>query len=90
MGPPTYLQNFNPELLLSKGNTGIKSGAETEGKAVQKLSTWGSIPHADIKPRYYCGCQEVLADRSLMQLFPERLCLILNNKDTDAPSQPSN
>jgi hypothetical protein len=29
MGPNTYLKNFNPELLLSKGNTGIKSGAET-------------------------------------------------------------
>jgi hypothetical protein len=30
MGPPIRLQNFNPEFLLSKGNTGTKSGAETE------------------------------------------------------------
>jgi len=34
MGPHTLLKNFNPELLLSKGNTGTKSGAETEGKAI--------------------------------------------------------
>ena len=33
MGPPIHLQNFNPELLLSKGNAGTKTeGAETEGK----------------------------------------------------------
>ena len=31
MGPPTLLKNYNPELLLSKGNTGAKSGAEIEG-----------------------------------------------------------
>jgi len=30
-------QNFNPELLLSKGNSGTKSRAETEGKAMQRL-----------------------------------------------------
>ena len=36
-GSPTHLQNFNPELLLSKWNTGTKSGAETEGKAIQRL-----------------------------------------------------
>jgi hypothetical protein len=35
---PTHLQNFNPELLLSKGNTGTKSRAETEGMAIQRLS----------------------------------------------------
>jgi hypothetical protein len=45
-----HLQNFNGELLLSKGNTGTKSGAETEGKAIQRLRpTWESIPHADTK-----------------------------------------
>jgi hypothetical protein len=44
MGPPTYLKNFNPELLLSKGNTGTKSGAETEGKAIQRM------PHLGLHP----------------------------------------
>jgi hypothetical protein len=27
---------------------------------------WGSIPHTNTKPRHYCQCQEVLADRSLI------------------------
>jgi hypothetical protein len=29
-------------------------------------TTWGTIPHADTKPKHYCGCQEALADRSLI------------------------
>ena len=45
---------------------------------------WGSIPHADIKPRHYCRYQEVLADRSLIQLSPERLCQILTKTDVEA------
>jgi hypothetical protein len=28
--------------------------------------TWGSIPYTVTKPRCYCGCQQVLADRSLI------------------------
>jgi hypothetical protein len=28
--------------------------------------TWGSIPYTVTKPRHYCGCQQVLADRSLI------------------------
>ena len=40
-------QNFHPELLLSKGNdAGTRSGAETEGGAVQGL------PHLGIHPIY--------------------------------------
>jgi hypothetical protein len=38
MGPPTYLKNIIPELLLSKGNTETKSEAESKGKAIQRLS----------------------------------------------------
>jgi len=62
---------------------GTKSGAETEGKATQRL------PHLEIhptcrilsstKPRHYFRCQEVLADKILIQLSPERLCQILTN-----------
>ena len=70
-GAPTHLQNFNPELLLSKGNAGAKSRAETKGKVI--CPNWGSILHADTKPRHYFGCQEVLADGSLIQLSPNRL-----------------
>ena len=39
IGPPTHLKNFNPELLLSKGNRGTKFEAETKGKAIHKLPT---------------------------------------------------
>ena len=28
--------------------------------------TWGSIPYTVTKPRHYCGCQQVVADRSLI------------------------
>jgi len=35
---------MNPEFLLSKGNAGTKNGAETEGKAIQRL------PHPGIHP----------------------------------------
>jgi hypothetical protein len=79
MGPPTHLQNFHPELLLSKGNKGTKSGTETERKAIQRLTHLGI--HST------CRCQEVLADRSLIQLSPDRLCQILTNTDVDACSQ---
>jgi hypothetical protein len=37
MGPPTHLKNINPEFLLAKVNAVTKSGAETEGKAIQRL-----------------------------------------------------
>ena len=51
--------------------------------------TWGSIPRADTKSRNYCECQEVLGDRSLVELFPEWLFQHLTNTDVDAHSQPS-
>jgi hypothetical protein len=35
MGPHTHLQKFNPELLMSKGNSRTKSGTETEEKAIE-------------------------------------------------------
>jgi hypothetical protein len=44
MGPPTYLKNFNPEIFLSKGKTEKKYGAETEGKAIQRLPHLGIYP----------------------------------------------
>jgi hypothetical protein len=46
MRPPIHLKNINPELLLSKGNAGIKTGADTEGKAIERL------PHLGIHPIY--------------------------------------
>jgi hypothetical protein len=45
MGPPTHLKNFNPELLLSEGNTGTKSGAETERKDLPEAASPGDPSH---------------------------------------------
>ena len=39
MGPHTHFKNINPEFFLSKGNAWTKSGAETEGKTIQR---WGT------------------------------------------------
>jgi hypothetical protein len=74
MGPPTYLQNFNPEFLLYKVNTGTKSGAETEKRPSRDCPIWGSIPYTVTKPRHYCWCQIVLAYGSLIQMSLERFC----------------
>jgi hypothetical protein len=38
-----------------------------------------SIPYAVTKPGHYWGCQEVLADRSLIWMSPERFCQSLTN-----------
>jgi hypothetical protein len=43
--------------ILTGGNTERKCGTETEGKATQRLAHLGTKG---------CGCQEVLADRSLI------------------------
>jgi hypothetical protein len=48
--------------------------------------TWGSILYTVTKPRHYCGCQEVLADRSKIQLSPERHCQSLTIIEADADS----
>jgi len=60
-------------VLLRKGNKILKGGnretqceAKTVGKAIHRLSHWGSIPYTDTKHRHYCRCHEVLADRSLI------------------------
>ena len=58
--------SVDTSILLRRGSKipmeGVtKCGAETEGMTNQRL------PHLGIhKPSHYCGCQEVLADRSLI------------------------
>jgi hypothetical protein len=86
-------QSVDTLFLLRMGNkipmegvTETKCGAETEGKAIHRLTTWGSIPYTVTKPRHYCGCQQMLADRSLILLTPERLCQCLTNTEVEAHS----
>jgi hypothetical protein len=67
-------QSVGASVLLRKGNKVLR-GANMETKyrterLKERLSrdcpTWGSIPYTVTKPRHYCGCQEVHADRSLI------------------------
>jgi hypothetical protein len=44
------------------GDTETKYGAETEGKAIQRLFHLGIHPYTVTKPKHYCRCQQVLAD----------------------------
>jgi hypothetical protein len=62
MDTPILLRRGNK--IHMEGVTETKYGAETEEMTIQRL------PHLCIhtvnKPRNYCGCQQVLADRSLI------------------------
>ena len=73
--------------ILTGGNMETKYGAETEGKAIQRLPHLGIHPIYSHQPRHYCGCQKVLADRSLIQLSPERFWQSLTNTEVDVHSQ---
>jgi hypothetical protein len=59
-----------------------------KGRPFKDCLTWESIPSTVTKPRHYCGCQEMHAERSVIWLSPERLCQSLTNTDADAYSQP--
>ena len=58
-------KSVNTSVLLRWGNkipmgkdTDTKCGAESEGKAIQRLSIWESFPYTFTKPRLYYGWQE--------------------------------
>ena len=48
------------------GVTETKFGAENEGMTIQKLPHLGIHPLNDHQTRYYCRCQQELADRRLV------------------------
>jgi hypothetical protein len=73
--------------ILTGGIMETKCGAETSGRPSRDCPTWGSIQYTVTKHRHYCGCEEVLADRSLIWLFPEKLCQSLTNTEAVAHSQ---
>jgi hypothetical protein len=64
--------------ILNRGNMVTKCRVETEGKAIQRLPYQRIHPiysHQITKPGRYSRYQEVLDDRSLICLSPERLSL---------------
>jgi hypothetical protein len=85
------VQSVDSSVLLRRGNK-ISTGQNVEQRLNERPSrdfpTWGSITYTLTKPRHYCGCQQVLTYRNLIQLSPERLCQCLTNIEVDALSQP--
>ena len=60
-------QSVDISFLLRKGNkihmerfTETKFRPKLDGKAIQRLATWGSIPYTTTKPIHYCICQTLL------------------------------
>ena len=71
--------------ILTGINMEKECRADTEGKALQ--SHLGIHPIYSHQIRHYCRCQEVLTERSLIQLSPERSCQSFTNTEADAHSQ---
>jgi hypothetical protein len=66
-------QSVDTLILLSswykipmEGVTEKKYRSEMKERPFRDCPTWGSIPYTTTKPREYCGCQQVLAERSLI------------------------
>jgi hypothetical protein len=55
----------------------------TKDEQLKGNNTFGT-PYRVTKPGSYYVCQEVLVDRSLIWLTPERLCQRLTNTEVDA------
>jgi hypothetical protein len=89
-------QSVDASVLLRRGNkmlTGgsmeTKCGSEMEGKAVQRLPyMWIYHIYSHQTQTLLSVPRKMLADRSLIWLFPERLCQRLTNKEADAHGQP--
>lgn len=87
-------QSVGASVLLRKGNKifmgvnwGSKCRAEIEGKWSRDCHIWGSILYTVTKPRHCSGCQNVLAERKLIQMSPEELCQRLTNTEAHDSSQ---
>jgi hypothetical protein len=66
-------QSVDTLMLLRRGNktpmegvTETKCRAETEGMTIKRLPHLGIHLYTVTKARHYCGCQQVLADKSLI------------------------
>jgi hypothetical protein len=73
--------------ILMGGNIQTNLEQRLKERPFRDCPIWGSIPYTDTKPRHYCRCQEMLADRSLIQLLLRGFQSLVNTK-ADACSQP--
>jgi hypothetical protein len=81
------LQSFLEEgpKLLRKEILRLSVEQRLKERSSRNCPTWTFILYTDTKSRQYCRCQ-LLADRSLILLSPERLCQSLTNTEADACS----
>jgi hypothetical protein len=68
-----HSQSFNPGLLLSKKIQGQIGEKRLKERPSRDYPTWGSIPYAVTNPSHYSCCQEMLTERILIWMSPERL-----------------
>jgi hypothetical protein len=85
--------NIDASVLLRRGNKILREEIwiqSMEQRSKERPSrdypTWESIPYSVTKPRHYCRCQEVVAERSLIKLSLERPSQSLTNTEVDAHS----
>ena len=94
----THLKIFNPELFLSKGNAGTKSGAETEGKKGHpETAQTGDPPHlqtpnpdtiADVKMCLQTGAWYSCSLRGLANIWLRQMQKLTANHWTE-PGDPN-
>ena len=65
-----------------------KCGPETEGKVILRLPDLGDLSHIQSPNSDAIVDDEVLADRILVWVSPERLCQSLTNKEAGGCDQP--
>jgi hypothetical protein len=84
----THLKNFDPELLLSKGNTVTKQWSRDQRKGHPETAPIWDTSHVQTPHPYtIVDVKNVLADRSLVWLCSERLYQLLTKIDADTYSQ---
>ena len=84
-------QSLGASVLLRRGNKILNSnkyGGKVWSRDHPEIAQPGDSSHIVTKPRHYCGCQEVHAEKSLIWLCPDRLCQSLTNTEVDVQSQP--
>jgi hypothetical protein len=66
-------QSMDTSIFLRRGNKYPREEIEKQSmeqtlkeRPLRDCLAWGSIPSTVTKPRHYCGCQQVLSDRSLI------------------------
>ena len=94
-GHPPISKLLTQKCFCPKERQGPKKKKKKKKKQIKKKKpprytpTKEKITNANTKPQHYCWCQEVVADSSLVWLFPNKLFQHLDNTDPDTHNQTS-